>query len=41
MNLSESYKNRLQELSGILPEKFNVIQNTLEITEPYDNIQFD
>lgn len=38
MNLSESYKNRLQELSGIISEKFNVIQNTLEITEPYDNI---
>jgi orotate phosphoribosyltransferase-like protein len=39
MNLTESYKRRLQELSGIIPEKFNVIQNTLEISEPYDKIQ--
>jgi hypothetical protein len=38
MNLSESYKNRLLELSG-LKEEFNVINNTLEISEPYDKIQ--
>ncbi len=39
MNLSESYKRRLQELSGIFSEKFSVVQNTLEISEPYDSIQ--
>lgn len=39
MNLSESYKRRLQELSGIFSEKFSVVQNTLEISKPYDSIQ--
>jgi hypothetical protein len=39
MNLSESYKKRLQELGGIVSEKFNVVQNTLEITPPYDTVQ--
>ena len=38
MNLTESYKNRLLKLSGI-KEEFNVINNTLEISEPYDKIQ--
>jgi glutamine phosphoribosylpyrophosphate amidotransferase len=38
MNLTEAYKNRLLKLSG-LKEEFNVINNTLEISEPYDKIQ--
>lgn len=38
MNLTESYKKRLLKLSG-LKEEFNVINNTLEISEPYDKVQ--
>ena len=39
MNLSESYKKRLNKLAGLVNEEFSIVQNTLEITEPYDNIQ--
>lgn len=38
MNLSESYKQRLKELAG-MAENFNIIQNTLEISEPYADVE--
>lgn len=39
MNLSESYKKRLQELSGVISEKISVDHDRVVISEPYAGVQ--